>query len=181
MTVTEFRRALGQEIVDALSGYQVLYMGDVRDYREVELPLVTYSIRVKVNYERGYDEFTEKDLQAYTGTVTQLIPHDVILTIGVHSLYMEEADSMYHAVLRTFGFAPLIGGIGFKLTNDSPRPAEEFGVYSYWLEYTGWVLLEGVAVTAPLVREVRHGVKVSAYVGDTKPAEESVTVTEEDL
>ena len=157
-TRTELRRELGDAVEAALSGYQLLYVDDVNDYRDVTLPLVTYVVRFSPNYAPGPDELVDKDLVNLTGTATQLVPYEVVLRIRVHSDSMIEAEELRDRILITFGYAPELAGVGFKLEGDLEIPNEQFGVYAHEVRYRGYTMLEGVTEEAPLVQQIRMGV-----------------------
>ena len=161
-TFDEIRDGVYTALKGIFPHYEILDLGSHmafrgREFTEIELPVVTYSLSFRPNYARVVDEHTEKDVEKSVVTIEELIPYDVTLLVGVHSDLVQEAEAMALAVQRAWGYAPCVAGIGFHLTSLSYGGAFDLtGVASFQLQYVGWVRLPGPKTEAiPMIREVQ--------------------------
>ncbi len=156
MTLTEFRRGIGDKIQDIFPGVRVDYTDDVLEYDRLPVPLVTYFMKfIPATNKRPTFYQTTKDMEELTGTVTERIPHDLELVIGIHSPELLENEEMKWELIRNLGRAPCILGVGFRW-NERPLdvPKEKWGLYSTSFKYIGWLHIEGPSSTVPLIQRI---------------------------
>lgn len=175
MDLTEFRRSIGDLLQNIFPDYRVLYTRDVLRYERVELPLVTYYLDVRAaTNERPTWYETEKDMDSMTGSVSEKIPCNLTLRVGLHSLEITENEAMEASLLRAWGRAPALLGVGFRLEEGPVKfPADEWGVYATYYTWIGWAYLEGPTETAPLIREIRGQFSIHGVVTEESLLDES--------
>jgi len=160
LTYDEIRDTVYARIAEIFPDVPVLDLGSHtafrgRDFVEIELPVVTYSLSYRPNFSRVVETWEEKDIPNLTATLEELIPYDIVLTIGCHSDLLKEAEELALRVQRNLGRAPCIGEIGFCLVDTTYGGAFDLtGVYSFTFRYEGWARLPGPKDTVPLIREV---------------------------
>lgn len=139
----------------------------------IELPAVTYSLRLELNLERVTDYLTTKDTTNMQGTVEEMVPYDLAITVGCHSDLRREAQAMALQAHRAFGRAPCVGSIGCYLEDTYNTDFfQETGVFSFYFRWVGWLRLSGRAETAPLVETVRHRLEMRLRPGGEAEVEE---------
>ena len=172
MTLDYLLDTVYEELRKLFPNSQILDVGDRtvfrgQDFMEVEVPLVTYSVRFELHPERVLDFITEKDLEAYTASIQEEVPYKMHIYIGLHSDIEREADEMAQTLLRGWGYAPRLGatpddedaGFGCYLEDFERLGVQDFGVASRVFHYVSWVRLDGRVEEVPLVRRVDYTVE----------------------
>lgn len=186
-TFDEIRDAIYDELVQAFPGERIYDLGKIttftgQQFVDVELPCITYSLLLTLDYSRVVDELTEIDEAAGVGRVTELIPYRALITIACHSELQKEAEALSHRIHTRWGHAPCFAGIGCRLNRvDYADATETNGVYSYEYSWVGWVRLAGRTQEAPLLRTVRAPVDVKSgeTLEEEPPPQEEETPEEE--
>jgi len=169
MTIDYILDTVYNELYALFPNVRILDVGDRsvfqgRDFVEVELPLVTYSVRFDVHSERVVDFITDKDFVNYTATIQEEVPYVMHLFVGLHAEIEREADDMAQTLLGGWGYAPRLGadpddpsaGFGCYLEDFERLGVQDFGVASRVFHYTAWVRLDGRAEQVPLVQRVDY-------------------------
>ncbi|MCS7240831.1 MAG: hypothetical protein NZ651_06275 [Candidatus Bipolaricaulota bacterium] len=165
-----------KEIFPELWPYRVLdysalqrYRG--RDFLEVELPVVTYSLQFRPHFERVVDYKKIIYLDQNRGIVQELVPYIADLALACHSDVQAEAEELALRVHQKLGRAPCLGGIGFHLVRSLYGGAVELqGIYSILFAWEGWFRLAGPTAEAGLI----HGHQFTVIVlPEIRPAPET--------
>lgn len=180
MDLTSFRRSIGDLLQDIFPNYRVLYTRDVGSFERVPLPLVTYHLDIRpATDERPTWYETDKDMASMTGTVSERIPADITLRVGLHSKEIVENEGMEMALLRSWGRAPVLSEVGFRLREGPVKfPADEWGVYSTYYTWVGWAYLEGPSESAPLIQEIRGEFSIHDIVTEESLLDEQWSLKE---
>lgn len=183
-TYDEIRDAIYNEIVAVFPGYRVYDFGNRETFRgqdfiEIELPSITYSLYMELDYSRVVDEYTEIDLERNVGRVTEMIPYKARITIGCHSEFQKEAEQLSQMIHSHWGHAPCFAGIGCRLHRVAFADAlETGGVYSYEFSWVGWVRLAGRRQEYPLIRDIQYSLDVLPEEEIVIPVSEEPPVSE---
>jgi hypothetical protein len=181
-TFNDIRDAIYEEIVEAFPGHRVYDFGKQetfrgQDFLEIELPSLTYSLYLELDYSRVVDEYTEIDEENEVGRVTEMLPYKARITIGCHAEFQKEAEELSHTIHQHWGHAPCFDGIGCRLLRAHHSDSHEGGgVYSYMFSWTGWVRIAGRTQEAPLVKEVQYPIEVLPEGSLPKTDEDSESV-----
>ncbi len=157
----ELRDAIYNEVKTAFPGMRVYDVGSrspagAMQLVEIELPAITYSLSLELDYSRVVDELTEVDQDKKICRVTELIPYRAKVTVACHSEFQKEAEELSERIHRHWGHAPCFAGVGCRLADVRHVDAiETGGVYSYEFAWVGWIRLAGRTQEGPLLSGVQ--------------------------
>lgn len=147
--------------------YHILDFSSLERYRgrnfvDVELPAITYSMQFEPHLERVVDYYKRVDEEQEIVEVEEGLPYRVWLYLACHSDVQKEAEELGLRVHRGLGRAPVIGDIPFYIDRSVYGGAVELnGIYSVLFAWEGWVRIAGLKVVGPLLKQINYEITTS--------------------